>query len=95
MNLFLFPTSYDIFGMVLLESMYFRLPVISTFNGGSQSLINQNNGVVLNNLDENKWVETVYDLIINQDSKNELGKKAQEQIINSFTWDKIVKKIFK
>lgn len=36
---FLFPSTYEIFGMVLMEAMYFGLPVISCENGGSTMLI--------------------------------------------------------
>ena len=41
-DLFLLPSSYEIYGMVLLEAMYFSLPVISSITGGSQTIIKNN-----------------------------------------------------
>ncbi|MFD4705101.1 glycosyltransferase family 4 protein [Gottfriedia sp. NPDC058432] len=93
LDLFIFPTNYDIFGMVLLESMYFKLPVISTFNGGAQTLLNKENGLVLNNLDENTWVESIYSILNNQTLRGKLGENARNKILEGYTWDKIVKKI--
>lgn len=55
---FLFPSTYEIFGMVLMEAMYFGLPVISCENGGSTMLIkNGINGFVQNELNAEKWAE--------------------------------------
>lgn len=48
---FLLPTRYEIFGMVLLEAMYYGLPVFTTYNGGSSTLINNENGIIIENTD--------------------------------------------
>lgn len=93
MDLFIFPTNYDIFGMVLLESMYFKLPVVSTYNGGSQTLIKSGNGVVLRDLDENLWVDKIYSILMDKSLKDRIGENAHKQIINNFTWDKVANKI--
>ncbi|SUV02275.1 sugar transferase, glycosyl transferase family 4 [Priestia megaterium] len=92
-DLFLFPTSYDIFGMVLLESMYFHLPVISTLNGGSETLINGNNGMVLDKLNEDLWVEKIYNVLCNLELRKQIGENAHTKILTEFTWDKIVNKM--
>lgn len=46
----LFPSIYEIFGMVLMEAMYFNLPVITSDNGGADTVYrdNENAIVVLN-----------------------------------------------
>ncbi|WP_180247473.1 glycosyltransferase family 4 protein [Bacillus sp. AFS031507] len=93
-DLFLFPTSYEIFGMVIMESMYFKLPVISTYNGGSQILINSDNGVIIKNLDEAIWVEKIFNTLINTNKIRKLGGNANKQITENFTWDKILEKMF-
>ncbi|PAF33921.1 glycosyl transferase, partial [Terribacillus saccharophilus] len=38
-DLFIFPSKVDIFGMVLLESMFFGTPVVSSKNGGAKTII--------------------------------------------------------
>lgn len=47
-DFFLLPTEYEIFGMVLLEAMYYKTVVLTTDNGGSSTLIdNGRNGYIL------------------------------------------------
>ena len=87
---FLLPTFYEIFGMVLLEAMYFGVPTITTYNGGSSMLIEDNkNGYIIKELDENKWAEKVnYILKTNND---EIINNAKHTI-EKFTWDNLVEK---
>lgn len=86
---FLLPTEYEIFGMVLLESMYFSTKVITTSNGGSDMLIkNQCNGYIIDELSVSKWT----DIIENNLFKNEVAKKANETIVNKFTWSVLIEK---
>lgn len=83
-DVFLLPTAYEIFGMVLLEAMYFGKPVITTQNGGSDMLIeNGKTGIVENELNAKKWAE---DIILATKNKK-LGKNAAEYIKNNSTWE--------
>ncbi|MFR9081560.1 MAG: glycosyltransferase family 4 protein [Coprococcus comes] len=45
--------------MVLLEAMYYGLPVFTTYNGGSSTLINNENGIIIENTDCNEWSEKI------------------------------------
>ncbi|MGE4320077.1 MAG: glycosyltransferase family 4 protein [Acholeplasmataceae bacterium] len=56
---FLFPTKYDIYGMVLLESIYYKLSIYSSNNGGSSSLDNYKNLYVVTNFNVEEWVDTI------------------------------------
>lgn len=83
-DIFLLPTHYEIFGMVLLEAMYFRKPVITTANGGSSMLIESNrNGVVIDEFDVAKWC----DAIIQLQGNKEIGNEAHEKVADNYTWD--------
>lgn len=86
-DLFLFPTSYEIFGMVLLEAMYFGLPVISTYNGGSSTLINKNNGIVLKELNVELWAETIKKIATDSALCCSLSHAAYDFIIKNYTWE--------
>lgn len=93
-NLFLLPSKYEIFGMVLLEAMYFGVPVITSENGGSTTLINNhNNGVILNSFDELLWVNEIKKILNNNELAKYYSRNAKETIINNFTWKSIVKKL--
>lgn len=86
---FLFPSTYEIFGMVLMEAMYFGLPVISCKNGGSTMLIKDGiNGFVENELDPVKWAEKI--IQIKDGNISEISTNARNTILNRFTWDALV-----
>ncbi len=88
-TLFLLPTNYEIFGMVLLESMFFSLPVLTTLNGGSSMLIDNNkNGYILP-LNPDKWAQTILNYI---DSSNKsMTQNCKNVIMKTYNWDQLAK----
>lgn len=90
-DIFLFPTNYDIFGMVLLEAMYFGLPVISSKNGGAVTLIEESGkeGIVIESYDEYEWENTIENLLYSEQKCKEISECAKRRISEKFTWDAI------
>lgn len=92
-DIFLFPTHYDIFGMVLLEAMFFKKTVLSTVNGGSDMLIhNGDNGYIIDNLNVDDWANKILSIFENKAELERIGNNANKTITDFFTWDKLVKK---
>ena len=88
--MFVFTSNYEIFGMVLLESMFFGLPVISSMNGGASVLIqNGENGYIMDCFDIQKWMEKIIQLVKDQNQCAEMGKKAHETIEKYFLWERL------
>lgn len=88
-DFFLLPTEYEIFGMVLLEAMYYKTVVLTTYNGGSSTLIeNDRNGYILENKQASEWAEVVAE--ITSEKMNVVKQAAHETIANYYTWDKLV-----
>ena len=86
---FLLPTSYEIYGMVIMEAMYYSLPVITTYNGGSSTIIDNNkNGFILK-IDEDKWKATIKKLFYNEDFRMKIGQKAHDSIVERSTWERV------
>lgn len=84
-DFFLLPTEYEIFGMVLLEAMYYGNVVLTTRNGGSSTLIqNGENGFIIRK-DSDKWAECVVRL--SDEKRCKIGKNASYTIKENFTWD--------
>ena len=82
------PTEYEIFGMVLLEAMYYSTVVITTENGGAGVLIrNEENGFVLDLVSSDKWAEKIIALSRNVERMQKISDKAHETIAENFTWD--------
>ena len=87
---FLFPSTYEIFGMVLMEAMFFSIPVISSPNGGSSMLLkNGQNGYIQDNLNVDEWVETILKI---KNEGNDISVNGRDTIVNHFTWDSLVEK---
>lgn len=93
-EIFILPTKYEIFGMVLLEAMYFRNIVVSSYNGGSSTLIKDaENGYIMNDFCIDNWKNKIEE-IMKQDNDN-LKDNAKKTIIEKFTWEKIVNQFLK
>lgn len=89
-DLFLFPSKYDIFGMVLLESMYFGVPVLSSMNGGSTTLIeNKKNGFIIADFNAKTWANCSIEILENTKMKQTISQNSVHTIKSGFTWEKI------
>ncbi|MDM0917476.1 glycosyltransferase family 4 protein [Clostridium perfringens] len=89
-DIFVLPSKLEIFGMVLLEAMYFGVPTITSVNGGSSTLIKNNiNGIIMNNFDENNWCNNILNLINNKDLSEKIKENSKNTIKNNFNWNSI------
>lgn len=89
---FLLPTRYEIFGMVLLEAMYYGLPVFTTYNCGSSTLINNENGIIIENTDCNEWSEKIVKVLSDKKECDAIGEKAHRTVEKNYTWDALANK---
>lgn len=89
-DIFLLPTIYDIYGMVLLESMYFGMPTITSVNGGSNMMIEDGtNGFIISKFEAKVWAEKVIELSNDKAYCKRIGDAAHKTIVEKFTWDKL------
>lgn len=94
-GIFLLPSKYEIFGMVLLEAMSFGNIVVSTTNGGSSTIIQDGvNGYICDgNVDE--W-NYIIDKILSDPIKSKIiSINAASMITDGFSWDSIARKAMK
>lgn len=95
-DFFLLPTEYEIFGMVLLEAMYYGNIVLTTCNGGSSTLISSGiNGFILNNKDAEEWANCIIQTYGNKTQMKQIQKNATSEISEHFTWDALANKFIK
>ncbi len=90
----LFPSRYEIFGMVLMEAMYFGVPVITSNNGGADTIFsNEYNAIVLeNDFEFNTWISAA----IRMYEDENLRKKISDNELNDsekLSWDEVTKKV--
>ena len=90
-DFFLLPTEYEIFGMVLLEAMYFGALGLTTPNGGANMLVRDGeNGFVLPKDDARKWARCMLELRGSSERRTQMQIQAHERISKDFTWDALV-----
>lgn len=93
-DVFLLPTFYDIFGMVLLEAMYYGMTVVSSNCGGACMLIeNGISGYVIDNFDVDIWKKYITDVLGNPKKSKQIGQSAHKVISEQYTWDAIADKM--
>lgn len=93
-DFFLLPTEYEIFGMVLLESMYYGNVVLTTSNGGASTLIeNGENGFVFEKKEAKQWSDCV--LSMGELDQERIGKKAALTVMENYTWDRLAEVFLK
>lgn len=87
-DFFLLPTEYEIFGMVLLEAMYYQTVVLTTRNGGSTTLMeNGKNGFLFEHKDVKDWSNKIVEIYQNTNRMKQIKQEAHKQIKDNFTWD--------
>lgn len=93
-DLLLLPSIYEIFGMVILESMYFSVPVISSKTGGASYIIeNGRNGFVLESFEVNLWVKLILEFLADSKRYEEVASAAYKRVTRDFMWGSIVERI--
>lgn len=93
-SIFLLPSVQEIFGMVLLEAMYFNVPTIASRIAGSDTLIrNKENGFIVDSFDCNQWVEKCKCLLENSEFSTGVGNNAGQTIRKDYMWSSIAKKM--
>ena len=86
----------EIFGMVLLEAMYFKTPCIAKNVAGPKTVIDhQINGILETDYNVGKWKDDIEYLLDNPDVRACMGRNAYNKVMSEFTWGKIVCKMFK
>ena len=87
-DIFLFPSHYDAFGIVLLEAFSKKLAVLSSDSGGIPWVVD-NSGLIFkdNNFDDLKYKLSL--LVNNSKLRNKYSKLGYERV-KDFTWEKIV-----
>lgn len=89
-DLFVLLSQFEIFGMVILESMACATPVISTHTAGALDLINHGkNGMLIPFKNPEKTGEVIIGLLENRDLLAEMGKNARKTILDRYAWSNL------
>ena len=93
-NIFLLPTNYEIYGMVVMEALLYGVPVISTPEAGPQYLLSDSVYGKCVELDIDKWSNEIDYYLVNHTSNND--KLQRKNYVNdNFRWGPIAERYYK
>jgi glycosyltransferase involved in cell wall biosynthesis len=93
-DLFVLPTHYDPFGLVIIEAMASGLPVITTSRAGATEIMADGvDGLVLDDPDDAvALANSVMDLLGAPERRQAMGVAARETVLN-YDWRRVAARI--
>lgn len=92
-NVFLLPTSYEIYGMVVMESLAYGIPVISTPEAGPEHLLSDKKYGMCETMNIKKW-GTLIDYYLNSSYSKEIHNERITYINQNYRWSKIAERYY-
>jgi len=93
-DIFLAPSIYEPFGIVLIEAMACEKPVISTSVGGPKEIISDGiDGFLINPGDANALAGRITQLLEDKEMRVEMGRRARQKVLEKYTWDTINERV--
>lgn len=91
-NVLVLPSLSESFGMVLLEAMACKKPVIGTNIGGIPNVIdNGENGLLVPPKNPKALAEAIIKILRNPKLAQKMGENGYEKVKENFTWEKQIK----
>lgn len=84
-DVFLLPSDYDTFGLVLLEAMQFGVPCISTPMGGIPDVIGHGNGIIIPEINAKELAIAMERLMADPKERSRISESAFEHFKTNFT----------
>jgi glycosyltransferase involved in cell wall biosynthesis len=92
-DIFVLPSLWEGFGIVLLEAMSFGLPIVATNTGAIPELIeNESNGLLVPARDSKMLTRAIVRLINSPDLREELGRNGMARSKDALTWEQVSKR---
>lgn len=87
-DIFVHPTTDDCFPLVLLEAMQYRLPIITTDEGGIMDIVKDGeNGLICEKRNPLSLANTIERLLKDGDNRRIMGDKGYNKFMSEFTID--------
>ena len=93
-DIFVFPSTTDTFGNVIIEAQASGVPVIVSDSGGPKELVeNERNGLITKSHDLEDLTRAIRELAVDSNLRKEMGVHARESVINR-TWPNAFRKFW-
>ncbi len=92
-DVFVLPSRYELFGIVMLEAMACGVPVVATKFGGPPEVITDGeNGCLVDPTNIEALAMAIADLIRRPEQRKRMGKMARKTIEDSYSWLMLAKR---
>src|SRR5205809_868727 len=93
-DIFVFPSTTDTFGNVIIEAQASGLPVIVSDSGGPKELVENNeNGLITKAQDVDDFVRAIRTLVVDRSLRERMGSRARKSVIDR-TWPAAFRKFW-
>lgn len=88
-SVFVMPSRKEGFGIVFLEAMSFRKPVVGGAHGGTPSVVSDGvTGLLVDNADVSGIARSIITLLNDEETRDRFGQAGYERLLAQFTFDK-------
>ncbi|MFX0095637.1 MAG: glycosyltransferase [Candidatus Hodarchaeota archaeon] len=93
-DVFVVPSRYEPFGLVIVEAMACKTPVVATNKGGPPDIITDGvEGYTVNPEDTNAFASRIVDCIKDPKIQEALREQARKTVVKKFSWNVVTKMI--
>ena len=93
-DVFVLPSEYEAFGIVLLEAMACQKPCIGTDVGGiPEVIVDGKSGIIVDYGDVHALANAITELLSDARKRDAFGRFGRERVKEKFTWAKVVEQI--
>jgi len=93
-DIFVFPSTTDTFGNVIIEAQASGVPVIVSDSGGPKELVENNrNGLITKSHDVEDLTRAIRELVVDPERRKRMGDRARESVIDR-TWPSAFRKFW-
>jgi glycosyltransferase involved in cell wall biosynthesis len=93
-DVFVLPSEYEAFGIVLLEAMMCEKPCIASAVGGtSEVVMHEETGLLVEYGDTQELAESIKTILEDSSTAEEMGKRGRKRVLRKFTWERIATEI--
>lgn len=92
-DIFVFHSTYETFGLVLLQAMAAGKPIVSVNNTAIPELVDDHkNGLLVDSLNPEQFANAVISLLDNEEDMKRFSDESRRRALNRYDWDHIVQK---
>ncbi|MDY6941092.1 MAG: glycosyltransferase family 1 protein [Cyanobacteriota bacterium] len=84
------PSHYEPFGLVALEAMASRTPVVASQVGGLQySVVSEETGLLVPPQEDAAWAASIDRILSDETWQKQLGQAARARVVRHFSWESV------